>query len=576
MNKKSVLLRVAKVLGKNRALLVCSVVLAAASVLLSLYVPILFGDAIDRIASEGIDFKIIAGFLIKAGVISACAAVLQWIMGTINNRLTFETVRLIRSRAFENIERLPLRYIDGHAYGDLLSRVISDADQFADGLLMGFSQFFTGVMTIFTTLGFMLAISPSVAAVAALLTPLSIFVAKFVTSNTHSLFKKQSEIRGEQTALIDETVGGAKVVAAYGYRERSRARFEKINRELEGVTRKAIFYSSLVNPTTRFVNSTVYAAVCLVGGFTVIGGGMTVGGLTAILSYATQYAKPFNEISGVVAELQNAIVCAQRIFELIDEQPEPDDSDLPELPEIKGSVSVENVSFSYSPEKPLIINFNLNVKPGQRVAIVGPTGCGKTTLINLLMRFYDVGSGRITVEGRDISEVKRSSLRKSYGMVLQDTWLKTGTIRDNIVMGKPDATDEEVTAAAKATHAHSFIKRLPQGYLTPVGEDGGNLSAGQKQLLCITRVMLSAPPMLILDEATSSIDTKTELRVQRAFEKLMKGKTSFIVAHRLSTIMSADVILVMKDGNVVEQGTHPELMAKGGFYAEIYNSQFAH
>ena len=576
MNKKSVLLRVAKVLGKNRALLVCSVVLAAASVLLSLYVPILFGDAIDRIASEGIDFKIIAGFLIKAGVISACAAVLQWIMGTINNRLTFETVRLIRSRAFENIERLPLRYIDGHAYGDLLSRVISDADQFADGLLMGFSQFFTGVMTIFTTLGFMLAISPSVAAVAALLTPLSIFVAKFVTSNTHSLFKKQSEIRGEQTALIDETVGGAKVVAAYGYRERSRARFEKINRELEGVTRKAIFYSSLVNPTTRFVNSTVYAAVCLVGGFTVIGGGMTVGGLTAILSYATQYAKPFNEISGVVAELQNAIVCAQRIFELIDEQPEPDDSDLPELPEIKGSVSVENVSFSYSPEKPLIRNFNLNVKPGQRVAIVGPTGCGKTTLINLLMRFYDVGSGRITVEGRDISEVKRSSLRKSYGMVLQDTWLKTGTIRDNIVMGKPDATDEEVTAAAKATHAHSFIKRLPQGYLTPVGEDGGNLSAGQKQLLCITRVMLSAPPMLILDEATSSIDTKTELRVQRAFEKLMKGKTSFIVAHRLSTIMSADVILVMKDGNVVEQGTHPELMAKGGFYAEIYNSQFAH
>ncbi len=576
MNKKSVLLRVAKVLGKNRALLVCSVVLAAASVLLSLYVPILFGDAIDRIASEGIDFKIIAGFLIKAGAISVCAAVLQWIMGTINNRLTFETVRLIRSRAFENIERLPLRYIDGHAYGDLLSRVISDADQFADGLLMGFSQFFTGVMTIFTTLGFMLAISPSVAAVAALLTPLSIFVAKFVTSNTHSLFKKQSEIRGEQTALIDETVGGAKVVAAYGYRERSRARFEKINRELEGVTRKAIFYSSLVNPTTRFVNSTVYAAVCLVGGFTVIGGGMTVGGLTAILSYATQYAKPFNEISGVVAELQNAIVCAQRIFELIDEQPEPDDSDLPELPEIKGSVSVENVSFSYSPEKPLIRNFNLNVKPGQRVAIVGPTGCGKTTLINLLMRFYDVGSGRITVEGRDISEVKRSSLRKSYGMVLQDTWLKTGTIRDNIVMGKPDATDEEVTAAAKATHAHSFIKRLPQGYLTPVGEDGGNLSAGQKQLLCITRVMLSAPPMLILDEATSSIDTKTELRVQRAFEKLMKGKTSFIVAHRLSTIMSADVILVMKDGNVVEQGTHPELMAKGGFYAEIYNSQFAH
>lgn len=576
MKKKSVLFKVARVLGKSRGLLLCSVALAAVSVLLSLYVPILFGDAIDRLVDTGIEFGIILDFLIKAGIIAASAAAIQWVMGMINNRLTFDTVKRIREMAFEKIEHLPLKYIDGHAYGDLLSRVISDVDQFSEGLLMGFSQFFTGVMTIFTTLGFMLAISPRVAAVAALLTPLSIFVAKFVASNTHSLFKKQSEIRGEQTALIDETVGGAKVVAAYGYTERSHDRFEKINRELETVTRKAIFYSSLVNPTTRFVNALVYAAVCLVGGMTVIGGGMTVGGLSAILSYATQYAKPFNEISGVIAELQNAIACAQRIFELIEEEPESDDSALPELPKIRGNVCAEDVCFSYDPEKPLIRNFNLSVKPGQRVAIVGPTGCGKTTLINLLMRFYDVGSGRITVEGENIAEVKRSSLRRGYGMVLQDTWLKTGTIRDNIVMGKPDATEEEMIAAAKATHAHSFIKRLPNGYDTEVGEDGGSLSAGQKQLLCITRVMLSAPPMLILDEATSSIDTKTELRVQRAFEKLMKGKTSFIVAHRLSTVMNADVILVMRDGNVVEQGTHPELMKKGGFYAEIYNSQFAH
>ena len=568
--------RIAAVLGKSGAFLALSAVLAAASVLLSLYVPILFGNAIDLIAEEGISFAAIFGFLKKAGIIALVTAILQWIMGAVNNRITFDAVRNIRKLAFEKIERLPLKYIDAHAYGDLLSRVIADVDQFADGLLMGFSQLFTGVVTIFTTLGFMLFISPKVAAVAALLTPLSIFVARFIAKNTHSLFKKQSEIRGEQTALIDETVGGSKVVAAYGYQERGRARFEKINRELETTTRKAIFISSLVNPTTRFVNALVYAAVCLVGAMTVIGGGMTVGGLSAILSYATQYAKPFNEISGVIAELQNAIVCAKRIFELIDEEPEPSDGTFADLPEIKGNVALEDVCFSYSPEKPLIQNFNLKVSPGQRVAIVGPTGCGKTTLINLLMRFYDVDSGRITVEGENISKVTRSSLRRGYGMVLQETWLKTGTIKDNIIMGKPDATEEEIVAAAKATHAHSFIKRLPQGYDTPVGEDGGSLSAGQKQLLCITRVMLSAPPMLILDEATSSIDTKTELRVQRAFEKLMKGKTSFIVAHRLSTIMSADVILVMKSGNIVEQGTHAELMKKGGFYAELYNSQFAH
>ena len=574
--KKSTLMRVAKVLGRSRALLACSMILAASSVLLSLYVPILFGDAIDRITEEGIDFGIIFCFLLRAGVIAAITALLQWAMGIINNRITFETVRTVRKQAFDNIERLPLKYIDRHAHGDLLSRVISDADQFADGLLMGFSQFFTGVMTIFTTLGFMLWINPKVAAVAALLTPLSIFVARFVAKNTHSLFKTQSEIRGSQTALIDETVGGAKVVAAYGYRERSRERFRKINRELEITTRKAIFISSLVNPTTRFVNALVYAAVCLVGAMTVISGGMTVGMLSAILSYATQYAKPFNEISGVIAELQNALVCAKRLFELIDEPAEPSDENLPELSGISGNVEAENVRFSYTEDKPLIRNFNLKVSPGQRVAIVGPTGCGKTTLINLLMRFYDVDSGRISVEGENIAEIKRSSLRRGYGMVLQDTWLRTGTVRDNITFGKPDATDDEVLAAAKATHAHSFIKRLPNGYDTVIGEDGGNLSAGQKQLLCITRVMLSAPPMLILDEATSSIDTKTELRVQRAFEKLMKGKTSFIVAHRLSTIMTADVILVMRDGNIIEQGTHGELMSKNGFYAELYNSQFAH
>lgn len=576
MKTKSTLLKVASVLGKSKVLMAISVLLAAVSVLLSLYVPILFGDAIDLIVENGINFDAIFGFLWRAGLIVLVAAVLQWVMGIINNRITFDTVRIVRKQAFDKIERLPLKYIDSHAYGDLLSRVISDVDQFADGLLMGFSQFFTGVMTIFTTLGFMLAISPRVAVVAALLTPLSIFVARFVASNTHSLFKKQSEMRGEQTALIDEMIGGTKVVAAYGYQQRSHERFEKLNKDLEITTRKAIFISSLVNPTTRFVNAVVYAAVCLVGAMTVIGGLMTVGGLSAILSYATQYAKPFNEISGVIAELQNAIVCAQRIFELIDEEPEPSDAGLEELSEIKGNVEIKNVFFSYSPDRPLIRNFNLKVEPGQRIAIVGPTGCGKTTLINLLMRFYDVQSGEITVEGRNIADVTRKSLRKGYGMVLQDTWLRTGTIRDNIVIGKPDATDDEIIAAAKATHAHSFIKRLPQGYDTPVGEDGGGLSVGQKQLLCITRVMLSAPPMLILDEATSSIDTKTELRVQRAFEKLMKGKTSFIVAHRLSTIMSADCILVMRDGNVIEQGTHSELMSKNGFYAELYNSQFAH
>ncbi len=562
-------------LGKSRTALMMSVLLAAASICLSLYVPILFGSAIDNILDSGVSFGPILEFLTRAGIVVVICAILQWAMGIINNRITFETVRRVRERAFEKLEHLPLKYIDSNAYGDLLSRVISDVDTFADGLLMGFSQVFTGIATIIVTFGFMLSISLKVALVAALLTPLSVFVARFVAKNTHSLFQKQSVIRGEQTALIDEMTGGARVVAAYGYRGRSEERFDKINRELEKTSRRAIFYSSLVNPTTRFVNAVVYAAVCLVGAMTVISGGMTVGGLSAILAYANQFTKPFNEISGVITELQNALVCAQRIFELIDQEPEVSDENLPELKDIKGNVAVENVAFSYDPKRPLIKNFNLKVEPGKRVAIVGPTGCGKTTLINLLMRFYDVDSGKISVEGEDIRNITRHSLRQGYGMVLQDTWLRSGTIRDNIIMGKPDATEEEIVAASKATHAHSFIKRLPQGYDTPVGEDGGNLSAGQRQLLCITRVMLSAPPMLILDEATSNIDTKTELRVQRAFEKLMTGKTSFIVAHRLSTIMSADMILVMRDGNVVEQGTHSELMEKGGFYAELYNSQFS-
>lgn len=572
---KSTVKKLLLLLGKSRAELYCSIVLAAVSVGLSLYVPILFGNAIDEITESGVSFDIIFGFLFKAGIIAVVCAVLQWTMGIMNNRITFDTVKRVRDLAFEKIEVLPLKYIDSHAYGDLLSRVISDVDTFADGLLMGFSQFFTGLMTIFVTLAFMLAISPRVALVAVILTPLSIFVARFVAKNTHSLFQKQSVIRGQQTALIDEMIGGARVVSAYGYEMRAQKRFVKINSDLEKTTRKALFYSSLVNPTTRFVNAVVYAAVCLVGAMTVISGGMSVGGLSAILAYANQFTKPFNEISGVVTELQNALVCAQRIFELIDEPPQPSDDGFPELMDIRGNVEINDVCFSYNPNRPLIRDFNLKVEPGKRIAIVGPTGCGKTTLINLLMRFYDVDSGEISVEGKNIAKVKRYSLRRGYGMVLQETWLRSGTIRDNIVMGKPDASEEEILSASKATHAHSFIKRLPQGYDTPVGEDGGNLSAGQRQLLCITRVMLSAPPMLILDEATSNIDTKTELRVQRAFEKLMKGKTSFIVAHRLSTIMSADRILVMRDGNVIEQGTHNELMKKGGFYAALYNSQFS-
>ncbi len=563
-------------LKKYRVLLVLSIILAAASVILTLYVPILFGDAIDYITENGVDLPVVVSFLVRAAITALVAALLQWIMNVINNRITYETVRDLREKAFLKIESLPLKYIDSHPHGDLVSRVISDVDQLADGLLLGFTQFFTGIATIICTLLFMLSISWKITIIAVVLTPLSLFVARFLATSTYNLFKKQSEIRGSQTALIDEMIGGAKTVKAYNYTERSHDRFKKINDDLIETSSKAIFYSSLVNPSTRFVNAVVYAAVGLAGALSVVAGTVTVGGLTCILSYANQYTKPFNEISGVITELQNAIACAARIFELIEAEPQPSDEGLPELSDVKGNIELKDVSFSYSPDTSLIENFNLSVKAGQRIAIVGPTGCGKTTLINLLMRFYDVDSGSISVEGEDIRDITRHSLRENYGMVLQDTWLKSGTIRDNLKIGKPDSTDEEMIAAAKTTHADSFIRRLPQGYDTPIGEDGGNLSAGQKQLLCITRVMLTKPPMLILDEATSSIDTTTEFRVQRSFEKLMQGKTTFIVAHRLSTIMSADLILVMKDGHIIEQGKHDELLQKHGFYYELYNSQFAH
>ena len=563
-------------LRRYRILMALSIILAAAYVILTLYVPIIFGEAIDSIADNGVDIPAIVKYLFEAGVIAAVAAVMQWVMNVVNNRITYETVRDIRERAFKKIEALPLKYIDSHAHGDLVSRVISDVDQLADGLLLGFSQFFTGVVTIVATLCFMFSISWKITIIAVVLTPLSLFVARFVAKSTYELFKKQSAVRGSQTALIDEMIGSQKVVKAYNYTERSHDRFKKINDDLTKVSVKAIFLSSLVNPSTRFVNAIVYAAVGLSGALSVVAGTVTVGGLTCILNYANQYTKPFNEISGVVTELQNALACASRIFELLEAEEQSPDKGLPELENVKGNVRLEGVYFSYSPDKKLIENLNLDVKPGQRIAIVGPTGCGKTTLINLLMRFYDVNAGCISVEGSDIRKITRHSLRRGYGMVLQDTWLKTGTIRENIKMGCPTATDEQMIAAAKASHAHSFIKRLPEGYDTVIGEDVGSISAGQKQLLCITRVMLAKPPMLILDEATSSIDTKTEIRVQRAFEKLMEGKTSFVVAHRLSTIMGSDLILVMRDGNIVEKGTHDELIAKGGFYSELYNSQFAH
>ncbi|MBQ7064324.1 MAG: ABC transporter ATP-binding protein [Firmicutes bacterium] len=563
------------------AYVAASILFAAATVVLTLYLPIQIGRAVDLIVAPGkVQFETLAALLLRMGIIIGLTALAQWIMNVCNNRITYLTVRDIRQEAIRRIETLPLKYIDQHAYGEVVSRVIADVDQFADGLLMGFTQFFTGVLTIVGTLFFMLRMNGWITLVVVLITPVSLLVARFIARRTYNMFRAQSEIRGEQTGLIDEMIGSQKAVKAFGYQERAQARFDEVNERLRATSLKAIFFSSITNPATRFVNSLVYAGVALSGAITAIHGGISVGQLTSFLSYANQYTKPFNEISGVITELQNALACAGRIFELIEEEPEVSDAGLPELTGADGRVNLEDVSFSYVPERQLIEHFNLSTQQGQRIAIVGPTGCGKTTLINLLMRFYDVQGGAVRVGSaadgtlHDIRGITRSSLRAHYGMVLQETWLKTGTIRDNIRMGMPDATDEQIIAAAKASHAHSFIRRLPQGYDTLITEDGGGLSQGQKQLLCITRVMLCLPPMLILDEATSSIDTRTEIRIQKAFERLMQGRTSFIVAHRLSTIQGADVILVMRDGHIVEQGRHEELLAAGGFYAELYNSQF--
>lgn len=558
-------------------LVVLSLIFAAVTVVTTLYLPILTGNAVDLMVKKGkVDFVGLKPIVRTMLIVLVITGVAQWIMNICNNYITYHVVQDIRKDAMDRIQIVPLKYLDGHAAGDIVSRVIADADQFADGLLMGFTQAFTGVMTIIGTLGFMLWINGWITLVVILVTPLSFFVAGFIAKKSYSMFRLQSKARGEQTALIDEMIGNQRVVQAYGHEKRSLEQFDEINGRLEKYSLKATFFSSITNPATRFVNNLVYAGVGIVGAFFAIHGMLSVGRLSSFLSYANQYTKPFNEISGVITELQNAIACAARVFELMEAEPqEPDSPDAIELTQVKGAVELKNVSFSYVPEQKLIRDFNLSVKPGQRVAIVGPTGCGKTTVINLLMRFYDVNKGVIAVDGTDIRNMTRASLRSSIGMVLQETWLKDGTIRDNIIMGKPDATEEEIIAAAKATHAHSFIKRLPQGYDTVVREDGDNLSQGQKQLLCITRVMLCQPPMLILDEATSSIDTRTEIRIQRAFEKLMKGRTSFIVAHRLSTIKNADIILVMKDGNIIEQGNHESLLAQNGFYANLYNSQFA-
>ena len=575
-SQTATLLKVLSYIKKYKLYIILSLVTAAVTVASSLYIPILTGDAIDYIIGPGkVDYSAILKIIIEACVVMGITAISQWIMNTCNNRITFHVVRDIRDEAFKKIEILPLKYIDANSYGDIVSRVIADTDQFADGLLMGFTQLFTGVLTIVGTLGFMLSINAGITLIVVLITPLSLFVASFIAKHTFSMFKLQSQTRGEQTALIDEMIGNQKVVQAFGYQDDSLARFDVINDKLQHYSLRAIFFSSITNPATRFVNSLVYAGVGIFGAFFAINGRLTVGQLSCFLSYANQYTKPFNEISGVITEIQNAIACAARIFELIEEEPQiPDSDNAITMPAVKGNIDIEHVYFSYIPDRPLIEDFNLKVKPGQRVAIVGPTGCGKTTLINLLMRFYDVNSGTISVDGTSIMNMTRHSLRQNIGMVLQDTWLKTGTIRDNIVMGKPDATDEEVIAAAKASHADSFIKRLPDGYNTWITEDGGSLSQGQKQLLCITRVMLCLPPMLILDEATSSIDTRTELKIQHAFAQMMQGRTSFIVAHRLSTIREADIILVMKDGKIIEQGRHEELLAKGGFYSTLYNSQF--
>lgn len=575
-NQKETFIKVLKYVKKYWVFVVLSLVFAAVSVAFSLYIPILTGRAIDQIVGKGnVDFDAVTKIIKQIIVVIGITALAQWVMNACNNRITYRVVQDIRAEAIRKIEILPLKYVDTKSSGEIVSRVIADVDQFADGLLMGFTQLFTGLITIFGTLGFMVSVNIKITFVVVLITPVSLLVASFIAKSTYSMFKLQSETRGEQTAFIDEMVGNQKVVQAFSHEDECLEKFGEINDRLQKCSLRAIFYSSLVNPSTRFINSLVYTGVGITGAFSVIRGGLTVGQLSCFLSYANQYTKPFNEISGVVTELQNALACAGRIFELIEEEPEIQEmEDAIVLSDVDGNVKLEHVDFSYVPERELIKDLNLQVKPGERVAIVGPTGCGKTTVINLLMRFYDVDKGSIKVDDQDIKAVTRKSLRASYGMVLQETWLKAGTIRENIVMGKPDATDEEVLEAAKASHAHSFIKRLPNGYDTIISEDGGNLSQGQKQLLCITRVMLCLPPMLILDEATSSIDTRTEIKIQEAFARMMKGRTSFIVAHRLSTIREADIILVMKDGNIIEQGNHESLLKKNGFYANLYNSQF--
>lgn len=575
---KAVLKRVLTHIKKYRILVILSFICAMITVASTLYAPILTGDAIDLIVGKGlVDFDGIKDIIYTFLMVTVVTVLSQWFMNIINNHITYSVVRDIRIEVFNHMEELPLSYIDSHKHGDIVSRIVSDIDQFADGLLMGFTQLFTGIVTILATLGFMMVVNVPIALVVIVLTPLSLFVASFIAKRTYHLFHQQSETRGEITALVDEMVGQQKIVQAFGYEDEALDRFGEINDRLEKDSMSATFYSSLVNPCTRFVNNLVYAAVGIIGAISAIMTGFTVGQLTCFLSYANQYTKPFNEISNVITELQNAMACAGRVFELLDETPQvPEKENAHVLTDTKGAIEIKDVNFSYVKDKTLITNLNLSVKPGMRVAIVGPTGCGKSTLINLLMRFYDVDTGSISVDGTDIRDMTRDSLRQNYGMVLQETWLKSGTIRENIAYGKPDATDEEIVQAAKLAHSDSFIRRLPQGYDTVIAEDGGNLSQGQKQLLCITRVMLLLPPMLILDEATSSIDTRTEIRIQKAFNRMMQGRTSFIVAHRLSTIREADVILVMKDGNIIEKGNHDQLMAQNGFYTNLYNSQFAH
>ena len=575
---KAVLKRVLTHIKKYRILVILSFVCAMITVASTLYAPILTGDAIDLIVGKGlVDFDGIKDIIYTFVMVTVVTVLSQWFMNIINNHITYSVVRDIRIEVFNHMEELPLSYIDSHKHGDIVSRIVSDIDQFADGLLLGFTQLFTGIVTILATLGFMIAVNVPIALVVIVLTPLSLFVASFIAKRTYHLFHRQSETRGDITSLVDEMIGQQKIVQAFGYEDEALERFGEINDRLEKDSMSATFYSSIVNPCTRFLNNLVYAAVGIIGAVSVISTGFTVGQLTCFLSYANQYTKPFNEISNVITELQNAMACAGRVFELLDETPQvPEKEQAHVLTDTKGAIEIKGVNFSYVKDKTLITNLNLSVKPGMRVAIVGPTGCGKSTLINLLMRFYDVDTGSISVDGTDIRDMTRDSLRENYGMVLQETWLKSGTIRENIAYGKPDATDEEIVQAAKLAHSDSFIRRLPQGYDTVIAEDGGNLSQGQKQLLCITRVMLLLPPMLILDEATSSIDTRTEIRIQKAFNRMMQGRTSFIVAHRLSTIREADVILVMKDGNIIEKGNHDQLMAQNGFYTNLYNSQFAH